>query len=181
MTIPGRDAAEADALVTDRYLESLLAADDRGAIDAPADSALDGRVRDAAARLRRDLVRVHPSFRFEERLATRLLESARSMRLAPAAGGSGGVVTIGPIESPQFPGPDPAFDPLADPADAATGLPRPLLIGGALTSAALSLAGAAWVAWRRTRPAARSPMARAARAVRAAQADRPRAVRSRLD
>ena len=41
---------------------------------------------------------------------------------------------------------------------------RPLIIGGALTSAALSLAGAAYVAWRLNRPAG-SPMARAARAV----------------
>jgi hypothetical protein len=48
-------------------------------------------------------------------------------------------------------------------------LSRPLLIGGALTSAALSLAGAAWVAWR-TRPARRgSAMVRAARAVREAR------------
>jgi hypothetical protein len=48
-------------------------------------------------------------------------------------------------------------------------LSRPLLIGGALTSAAISLAGAAWVAWR-ARPARRgSAMVRAARAVREAR------------
>ena len=41
---------------------------------------------------------------------------------------------------------------------------RPLIIGGALTSAALSIAGAAYVAWRLNRPPA-SPMVRAARAV----------------
>ncbi len=41
---------------------------------------------------------------------------------------------------------------------------RPLIIGGALTSAALSLAGAAYVAWRLNRPAT-GPMVRAARAV----------------
>jgi hypothetical protein len=41
---------------------------------------------------------------------------------------------------------------------------RPLLIGGALTSAALSLAGAAFVAWR-LRHEASTPMARAIRAV----------------
>jgi hypothetical protein len=41
---------------------------------------------------------------------------------------------------------------------------RPLIIGGALTSAALSLAGAVYVAWRLNRPAD-SPMTRAARAV----------------
>jgi hypothetical protein len=41
---------------------------------------------------------------------------------------------------------------------------RPLIIGGALTSAALSIAGAAYVAWRLNRPPT-SPMVRAARAV----------------
>jgi hypothetical protein len=41
---------------------------------------------------------------------------------------------------------------------------RPVVLGGVLTSAALSLAGAAYVAWRRGRPPA-SPMTRAVRAV----------------
>ena len=45
------------------------------------------------------------------------------------------------------------LDPLADPADDPRAIRRPLLIGGALTSAAISLAGAAFVAWR-LRPAA---------------------------
>jgi hypothetical protein len=163
MTLPGRDAAEADALLTDRYLESLLAADDRQAADAPADASLDRSVRDAATRLRRNLVRVHPSFRFEERLAGRLSDVARSMRLAPAAGG-GAIVAIRPPRPEGSAG----FDPLADPNDNddTSARTRPLLIGGALTSAALSIAGAAFVAWRRTRPA-RSPMARAARAAHA--------------
>jgi hypothetical protein len=43
-------------------------------------------------------------------------------------------------------------------------LGRPLWIGGALTSAALSLAGAAYLAWRLRRPP-NSAMARAVRAV----------------
>jgi hypothetical protein len=70
-------------------------------------------------------------------------------------------------------GPD-DFDPLAR-DDAGDGderreFPRPLIIGGALTSAAISLAGAAYVAWRRARPArARGAMVRAARAVRNAR------------
>jgi hypothetical protein len=170
MTLPGRDAAGADALLTDRYLESLLAADDRRAADAPADASLDRSVRDAATRLRRNLVRVHPSFRFEERLAGRLTDVARSMRLAPAAGAEG-TVSIRPVDRTVRPDREPAgFDPLADPDDDNPARSRPLLIGGALTSAALSLAGAAFVAWRRTRPA-RSPMARA---VRAAHAERLR-------
>ncbi len=44
-----------------------------------------------------------------------------------------------------------------------------MLVGGALTSAALSLAGAAFVAWRLTRAAPADPMARAVRAARAAR------------
>ncbi len=53
---------------------------------------------------------------------------------------------------------------LLDVSDPRTVFGRPLLIGGALTSAALSLAGAVYVAWRLNRPAG-GPMARAARAV----------------
>ena len=65
-------------------------------------------------------------------------------------------------------GPDNSFDPLADPDDDDhREIAVPLLIGGALTSAAISLAGAAFVAWRWTRPGrSGSPMVRAARAVR---------------
>jgi hypothetical protein len=171
VTLPGRDDAEAEALLTDRYLESLLIADDRRAADAPADASLDRSVRDAATRLRRNLIRVHPSFRFEDRLATRLNDVARSMRLASAAGG-GSTIAIRPLEREM---PQAGFDPLGDPNDDNAARSRPLLIGGALTSAALSIAGAAFVAWRRTRPA-RSPMARA---VRAAHAERLRS-RSRI-
>ncbi|HEX2755925.1 MAG TPA: hypothetical protein VHM48_10700, partial [Candidatus Limnocylindrales bacterium] len=59
-------------------------------------------------------------------------------------------------------------EPEADPARRAPN--RPLLIGGALTSAALSIAGAAFVAWRLGRPGrASTPMARAARVVRTAR------------
>ena len=66
---------------------------------------------------------------------------------------------------------------------------RPLLIGGALTSAAISIAGAAFVAWRLGRPGRTAPMARAARAVREARltaatalpAIDPAALRRRLD
>jgi hypothetical protein len=39
---------------------------------------------------------------------------------------------------------------------------RPLIVGGAITSAALSLVGVAWVAWRASRPGG-STMSRAAR------------------
>ena len=160
MTEADRDALEVDALRTDRYLESLLAAHDRRASDAPTDSALDPDVRSAATRLSRDLVRLHPSFRFEERLAARLAEMAAAMRLPAAAGAEGATIRVLPGALP------PTSDPYdVDPLDQdPQTIPRPILIGGALTSAALSIAGAAWVAWRRSR-APLSPWARAVRAV----------------
>ena len=132
-----------DALQTDRYLDSLLSAD-RDAADAPADSRLDPIIREVATRLRRHLAPVHPSFRFEERLANRLAEAASSMRLADAAGAEGASVAAPRADI------DPFEDLLGEDVAARA---RPLLIGGALTSAALSIAGAAFVAWRRTRTA----------------------------
>jgi hypothetical protein len=161
MTLPGREP-DVDALRTDRYLDSLMAAADRRTRDVPADAAIDEPLRSAAARLRRDLVRVHPSFRFEERLAARLAHEAAASQLAPAAGAEGTIAAI-PITVDGDP---------TDPADD-EGF-RPLLIGGALTSAALSIAGAAYVAWRRTRP---SRVGRAARTTR--QRDRGTAARAR--
>ena len=163
------ELAERDALVTDRYLETLLAAHARGADHGPlaADRAPDPAVRWAADQLASLLPRLHPSFRFEEALALRLQEAAARMRLPLAAGAEG---TVAPL---------PAREPLAGRDDreedgeapfgpfgpfARTLYGRPLLIGGALTSAALSLAGAAYLAWRLRHPQA-GPMARAVRAV----------------
>jgi hypothetical protein len=172
VTFVGRDALEVEALRTDRYLESLFVAHDRRATDTPSDPDLDPSIRDAALRLGRDLVRLHPSFRFEERLAARLAQVAAAMRLPAAAGAEGASVGILP---PALPGldPDPHDDGIEGVAEAnpppvplpagAGQIARPILIGGALTSAALSIAGAAYVAWRRSR-APQSPMARAARA-----------------
>ena len=193
------EAIEVEALVTDRYLEALLAAAERGAPDAPADPELDPAIRGAARRLRDELVRVHPSFRFEERLARRLAEAAAGMRLAAASGGDR--ATVIPFPAPLL-GDRSLADELANPELAALlGAPRdgvatagagpaagsdepggggagrlppgrPLLVGGAVTSAALSLAGAAFVAWRLTRGAPTDPMARAVRLARAARAGR---------
>ncbi len=97
MTFLRRDQLEVEALVTDRYLESLLLAQDRRAGDTPADPSLDPGIRSAARRLARDLGRVHPSFRFEERLAARLAEVASRMRLAEAAGGEGQPMPVAPL------------------------------------------------------------------------------------
>jgi hypothetical protein len=162
----GRDASEVDALVTDRYLDGLLAAHARGADRGPSSVEPDRSVRRASDRLARDLPRLHPSFRFEEALAARLAEVAARMGLPAAAGAEGLVVPLRPGRPPAGAGADPDDldldkDPAADPRP---GFGRPLLIGGALTSAALSIAGAAYVAWRLNRPPA-SAMVRAARAV----------------
>ena len=168
MTAFERDAVEVEALLTDRYLESVLA---RVGTDlGPADASLEPTLRLASDRLRRDLVRVHPSFRFEERLAARLAEAAAALRMPAAVGADGSVI---PFVAPATPAD--TFDPLAfdDPTDDRRERTRPLLIGGALTSAAISLAGAAFVAWRLAHPGrAASPMARAVRAAHAARTGR---------
>jgi hypothetical protein len=207
-----RDAAATDALLTDLYLDALLAGVvlDAVAAGTPDDPAgqLHPAARRAADRLRHDLVRVHPSFRFEERLATRLAEAAVAMRVPIAVGAEGRLVAFRPgppldldpgvvlSDADPVPGEQVTQPPRADriesDADPARRVPnRPLLIGGALTSAALSIAGAAFVAWRLGRPGrAATPMARAARAVRDARlassigstvATRSRSIARRLD
>ena len=140
-----RERLEVEALLTDRYLESLFASLDRHAVAAPADVDLEPDVRAAAQVLAAELDRVHPSFRFEERLAARLQEVAAQLRAGGRERGRG-------------------RDPVRRWAGGAghagasgghgrsVGVDRPLLIGGALTSAALSVAGA-YVAWRRGRAA----------------------------
>lgn len=147
----GRDGTEIDALLTDRYLDALLAGHASGADGAPAPADLDRGIRDVADRLARALPRAHPSFRFEEALAARLAAAALARRLPTAAGDEGRVITMDhdprlddPALAAYLEGPSPAAD--------EPGRVRPLLIGGALTSAALSIAGAAFVAWRRRRP-----------------------------
>jgi hypothetical protein len=238
----GLDATEIDALQTDRYLDALLSAAERRADDVPADTAIDPTLRLAARRLRDELVRTHPSFRFEERLARRLADAALRMRLATAAGGEAEATVI-PFPAPLLADPALAAE-LANPelaalfaaphmthsvggaardaagggatetgigapfaggaavaggtagtaftaAAASTQVPadaaawpfgpfatRPLLVGSALTSAALSLAGAAFVAWRLTRGAPSDPMARAVRAARAAHGTATTAARA---
>jgi hypothetical protein len=150
----GRDGHEVDALITDRYLEALLSAHARGADRGPTTVSPADPIRSAADRLAAELPRLHPSFLFEEALASRLAEVASRMRRPSAAGMEGLIVAL----------PDRAAADDDEPADRRPGFGRPLLIGGALTSAALSLAGAAYVAWRRNRPPG-GPMVRAARAV----------------
>lgn len=210
MTPFRRDDAALDARRTDAYLEGLLAARERGGADAPADAALDPEIRRAARRLAAEPGRVHPSFRFEERLAARLAAAAAGLRAGsltdePAHGPAGRLATervadrlitlpvaaaldprpLGPAVVADertlrellagLPGAALALLPVRPVIGARGTLPvlpalpvlpgrasRPMLIGGALTSA-LSLAGAALVAWRWTHPQL-GPMARAVRA-----------------
>lgn len=134
----GRDG-EIEAFVVDRYLESLLSRHPAAIDGVPPDLAT------TAQRLAATLPRYHPSFRFEEALAARLAAVAARIDAGE------------PIDFPIAPTLTP------DPADRVA-LGRPVVIGGVLTSAALSLAGAAWVAWRRGRTPL-DPMSRAVRAV----------------
>ena len=155
MSLAGHGPAEqgeVEALITDRYLDSLLAVQPRpDALLGDPSSDVGAAVRAISRRLSTDLPRFHPSFRFEERLALRLAEVAASMRLPMAASGGGAVV--------PFRGrPTGSSDPLVVLEDEERP-GRQMLIGGAVAASALSLAGA-WLAWRRRT----SPMARAIRA-----------------
>ena len=139
MTVgPTARDGEIEALVVDRYLESLLSREALHERDVPAD--LLATARQLASGVRR----YHPSFRFEEDLAARLaaMASERTGRL---------------IEFPVV-----ATRPLAVGDERVTTV-RPVVIGG-VTSAALAIAGAAYMAWRRGRPPAHA-MTRAVRAV----------------
>jgi hypothetical protein len=147
----GRDSHDVDALVADRYLETLLAAHARGADAAPMPIEADPILRQTMARLAHDLPRFHPSFRFEEALADRLAVAAARMRTLEAELPSLTILPDGAIRSGRL-------------SDLRLPAGRPICIGGALTSAALSLAGAAFLAWRFRHPQP-DPMTRAVRAI----------------
>ncbi len=187
--LPDRDAAQVDALVADRYLDALLAAGERRAHDVPADAALAPDLRHAARVLRRSLVRVHPSFRFEERLATRLADLAAAQSGSALAAAGGGSVIQFPVAAADPASADPLLDAILrgdlDPTDsaatrrAAAGPPdrRPIIVGGAaITSAAISIVGVAIVAWRASRPDARPGSGLMGRAARSAHARRAAAL-----
>jgi hypothetical protein len=132
---------EVEALVVDRYLDSLLGRTPYDPTEVP------DELRATADRLVTGLPRYHPSFRFVEDLAARLASAA-----------SGRETTAAVIDFPTaVPG--------STTMDDRSGQVRPVVIGGVLMSAAISLAGAAaWMAWRRGRPAS-DAMSRAVRAV----------------
>ena len=145
-----------DARRTEIYLDGLMAAEERGASDAPVDLDVDPAVLFAARRLRADLVRAHPSFRFEEGLALRLAQASQPSTPLRA------------LAEPAWPatatGPDHATLTLSLPRlpSLTSKSARPLIVGG--VASALSI-GAVYVAWRWSRGSG-SPMARAARASR---------------
>ena len=132
---------EDDAFQVDTYLDRLLAGHET--LPAPVDelASLDAELAATASALQGALVRFHPSFGFEERLAARLHAAAR-----------------------QLPGPqEPTGRLIAFPGVPAGSIgdrsadrrSRTLLVGGAIASGVIasgvSLAGAMLLAWRRAR------------------------------
>jgi hypothetical protein len=124
----GRDG-DIEAFVVDRYLESLLAREPRDVTDIPADLSSTAEVMAAT------LPRYHPSFRFVEGL---------SAKLAAVAAGREGASATEIVDLP-------VTTRTTSVVDVRSGQVHPVVIGGVLTSAALSIAGAAYVAWRRGR------------------------------
>jgi hypothetical protein len=157
-----------DARRTDRYLDGLLDADQRGADEIPTDTDLDPSIRLAARVLRADLVRVHPSFRFEDGLAVRLAQNAARMTgrstAATPVRREAVAASISNFPAPLPVGAAPAAPGRSNHVQAAR--PRsPLVVGGVgVASAAISL-GAVYVAWRWSR-SSQVPMVRAVRAAR---------------
>jgi hypothetical protein len=170
---------------TERYLDGLMAADERRGSDLPVDAEMDPGVRAAARHLRADLVRVHPSFRFEEALAARLNAGALRLRAGkPLEVASDSSVMPGTIAdfhgrtragqvsaNVALPSEAAAATPLVVPAalgmrrfpEISARQSRPLIMGGVgVASAAISI-GAVYVAWRHSHPAS-GRMGRAARA-----------------
>jgi hypothetical protein len=157
---PARDARR-----TEIYLDGVMAAEERGAMDAPVDMDVDPAVLFASRRLRADLIRPHPSFRFEEALARRLTQAAGSSGslrtlTQPAWLAPDGTVPAGP----SYLGPEHGNLSLSRPRISAltSKSARPLIVGG--VASAISI-GAVYVAWRWSR-APHTPMARAVRATR---------------
>jgi hypothetical protein len=104
----------------------------------------------AAEVLSRSLVRFHPSFRFEERLAARLRGEVRPRLVADDPHAP--VADLAPqVEVAVLPMPVALELSAPAPLGRAVGrVPLPVLVGGAIASG-MSVAGAAVVAWRRLR------------------------------
>ena len=163
-----------DARRTERYLDGLMAADDRRALQIPSDTELDPAVLLASRELRAGLTRVHPSFRFEDSLAARLgasaarLKAGLPIKAVPAddergtvalfrshsSGAAQDVATPAIIAAPAARSRGlraaMAFRRLPDSARSS----RPLLVGGVGVGVASAISiGAVYVAWRYSHPA----------------------------
>ena len=146
-------AFEEEAFQVDAYLDDLLAVRFGALPPLGSGDPVDPDLEAAADLARRSLVRFHPSFRFEERLAARL------RREAEASGDVGAVTRAEDSTQPT------AMIVLrrAMTESAPGGVDRRnrngLLLGGAIASgvslAGVSICGAALIAWRRTRAEAR--------------------------
>jgi hypothetical protein len=168
----------------------------RGRVQPSGATLIDPDLIEAARILRGALVRVHPSFRFEERLAARIDAAARDL---PRAGIAADGTRRGGRPAPY--GRDPILFPgaaalegmaTADRVLARDGapsawrvsvpvsfprrVPRGAIIGGAIASG-VSLAGAAILATRWRRRPTGSPFARAARAAHRSSGNRRRVAR----
>jgi hypothetical protein len=168
----------------------------RGPVQRSAATLIDPDLIEAARILRGALVRVHPSFRFEERLAARIVAAARDLpRAGIAADGTGGRGREAPYEREPilFPG-SLALEGMAAPdgplardgsppawrarvtVNFPRHVPRGAIIGGAIASG-MSLAGAAILATRWRRRPTGSPFARAVRAAHRSSGNRRRVAR----
>jgi hypothetical protein len=178
-----------EALRTDAYLDRIIATRGQSLMDVPTEVRPDAAVADAASLLRRALVRFHPSFRFEERLAARLAAVAEQDRGADRTG-RGALVALpvnrevqaadrsGQPSDPSAPaGPSVRSGTGTAPSSGGDGRSR-LLLSGAIASG-VSIAGAALYAWRRSRPPA-GAFSRAARAVHGSRSAAGRTRRERL-
>jgi len=128
---------EEDVLQADAYIDALLAARS-GTPSLLPDAELQPRppLRQLIELLADGLPRFHPSFLFEEQLATRLRSAAMGGRQDPADLVPGDVLKL-PV----------SIGGGANMPAAALTLDRRLLVGGAIASG-VSLAGAAMLAWR---------------------------------
>jgi hypothetical protein len=130
-----------EAVRLDAYVEGVLAGRPAGPRPLVDSADIDPASRRAADILARSLVRFHPSFRFEDALAARLRMLGEALHEARPE------VAPGPHPMLTFPINDLA--PLGGgPAEPFAPVGRGLLVGGAIASG-LSLAGAAYLAWRR--------------------------------
>jgi hypothetical protein len=167
-TRPGTRPSDVDALVLDRYLDALLSGSDPATSPAGDGGAPQTELREIADLVRRSFVRVHPSFRFEEQLSARLAtlaagrssgsglgavipwraaRAARDARMHARFADAGPAAAEHDVELAAVETDRPADLP-GSPGARRSSAVRPLLIGGAITSAAVSLAGVAWVARR---------------------------------